>query len=408
MNVKERIYYLREEIEKHNHRYYVLDKPIVTDFEFDMLLKELESLEQENPQFYDSNSPTTRVGGDILESFNSFSHKYPMLSLGNTYSNDELFDFDKRIKKLTDNNITYTCELKYDGVSISLTYKEGVLFRALTRGDGIKGDDVTSNIRTIKSIPLKIQGSYPKLFEIRGEVFIPLDLFEKMNKERLNKDLDPYSNPRNTASGSLKLLDSKEVAKRPLDCFLYYVLGEDLPSNSHFDNLQFAKEWGFKVPNEIKRYDNIEGVLDFVNSWDDKRSSLPFEIDGIVIKVDDLSVQAEMGNTSKFPRWAISYKFQAEQALTKLNSITYQVGRTGAITPVANLAPVNLGGTIVKRASLHNADQMQKLDIRVGDFVYIEKGGEIIPKVVKVKLKIVICFLSKINLFLCVQLVVLN
>ncbi|MAW30557.1 MAG: DNA ligase (NAD(+)) LigA [Flavobacteriales bacterium] len=387
MNVKERIYYLREEIEKHNHRYYVLDKPIVTDFEFDMLLKELESLEQENPQFYDSNSPTTRVGGDILESFNSFSHKYPMLSLGNTYSNDELYDFDKRIKKLTDNNISYTCELKYDGVSISLTYKEGVLFRALTRGDGIKGDDVTSNIRTIKSIPLKIQGSYPKLFEIRGEVFIPLDLFEKMNKERLNKDLDPYSNPRNTASGSLKLLDSKEVSKRPLDCFLYYVLGEDLPSNSHFDNLQFAKEWGFKVPNEIKRYDNIEGVLDFVNSWDDKRSSLPFEIDGIVIKVDDLSVQAEMGNTSKFPRWAISYKFQAEQALTKLNSITYQVGRTGAITPVANLAPVNLGGTIVKRASLHNADQMQKLDIRVGDFVYIEKGGEIIPKVVKVKIE---------------------
>ena len=387
MNVKERIYYLREEIEKHNHRYYVLDKPIVTDFEFDMLLKELESLEQQNPQFYDSNSPTTRVGGDILESFNSFSHKYPMLSLGNTYSNDELFDFDKRIKKLTNNNISYSCELKYDGVSISLTYKEGVLFRALTRGDGIKGDDVTSNIRTIKSIPLKIQGSYPKLFEIRGEVFIPLDLFEKMNNERLNKDLDPYSNPRNTASGSLKLLDSKEVAKRPLDCFLYYVLGDDLPSNSHFDNLQFAKEWGFKVPNEIKRYDNIEGVINFVNSWDDKRSSLPFEIDGIVIKVDDLSVQAEMGYTSKFPRWAISYKFQAEQALTKLNSITYQVGRTGAITPVANLAPVNLGGTIVKRASLHNADQMQKLDIRVGDFVYIEKGGEIIPKVVKVKIE---------------------
>mgnify|MGYP001229090878 CR=1 FL=1 len=387
MNIKERIYYLREEIGKHNHRYYVLDKPIVTDFEFDMLLKELESLEQQNPQFYDSNSPTTRVGGDILESFNSFNHKYPMLSLGNTYSNDELFDFDKRIKKLTNNNISYTCELKYDGVSISLTYKEGVLFRALTRGDGIKGDDVTSNIRTIKSIPLKIQGSFPKLFEIRGEVFIPLNLFEKMNKERINKDLDPYSNPRNTASGSLKLLDSKEVAKRPLDCFLYYVLGEDLPSNSHFDNLQFAKEWGFKVPNEIKRYDNIEGVIDFVNSWDDKRSSLPFEIDGIVIKVDDLSVQAEMGYTSKFPRWAISYKFQAEQALTKLNSITYQVGRTGAITPVANLAPVNLGGTIVKRASLHNSDQMQKLDIRVGDFVYIEKGGEIIPKVVKVKIE---------------------
>ncbi len=310
-----------------------------------------------------------------------------MLSLGNTYSNDDLIDFDKRIKKLTNNEISFTCELKYDGVSISLTYKDGILFRALTRGDGVKGDDVTSNIKTIKSIPLKLKGSFPKLFEIRGEVFIPLDLFDKMNSERISENLDPYANPRNTASGSLKLLDSKEVAKRPLDCFLYYVLGEDLPSNSHYENLQFAKEWGFKVPNEIKRYNNIDGVIDFVNSWDKKRASLPFEIDGIVIKVDDLSVQAEMGYTSKFPRWAISYKFQAEQALTKLNFITYQVGRTGAITPVANLEPVNLGGTIVKRASLHNADQMQKLDIRNDDFVFIEKGGEIIPKVVKVKIE---------------------
>lgn len=387
MKIKQRIYYLRDEINKHNHRYYVLDKPIITDFEFDMLLKELESLEKENPQYYDSNSPTNRVGVDSLESFNSFNHKYPMLSLGNTYSNDDLIDFDKRIKKLTNNEISYTCELKYDGVSISLTYKDGILFRALTRGDGVKGDDVTSNIKTIKSIPLKLKGSFPKLFEIRGEVFIPLDLFDKMNRERISENLDPYANPRNTASGSLKLLDSKEVAKRPLDCFLYYVLGEDLPSNSHYKNLQFAKEWGFKVPNEIKRYNNIDGVIDFVNSWDEKRASLPFEIDGIVIKVDDLSVQAEMGYTSKFPRWAISYKFQAEQALTKLNFITYQVGRTGAITPVANLAPVNLGGTIVKRASLHNADQMQKLDIRVDDFVFIEKGGEIIPKVVKVKIE---------------------
>ena len=387
MKIKQRIYYLRDEINKHNHRYYVLDKPIITDFEFDMLLKELESLEKENPQYYDSNSPTNRVGGESLESFNSFNHKYPMLSLGNTYSNDDLIDFDKRIKKLTNNEISFTCELKYDGVSISLTYKDGILFRALTRGDGVKGDDVTSNIKTIKSIPLKLKGSFPKLFEIRGEVFIPLDLFDKMNSERISENLDPYANPRNTASGSLKLLDSKEVAKRPLDCFLYYVLGEDLPSNSHYENLQFAKEWGFKVPNEIKRYNNIDGVIDFVNSWDEKRASLPFEIDGIVIKVDDLSVQAEMGYTSKFPRWAISYKFQAEQALTKLNFITYQVGRTGAITPVANLAPVNLGGTIVKRASLHNADQMQKLDIRDNDFVFIEKGGEIIPKVVKVKIE---------------------
>ena len=387
MKIKQRIYYLRDEINKHNHRYYVLDKPIITDFEFDILLKELESLEKENPQYYDSNSPTNRVGGESLKSFNSFNHKYPMLSLGNTYSNDDLIDFDKRIKKLTNNEISFTCELKYDGVSISLTYKDGILFRALTRGDGVKGDDVTSNIKTIKSIPLKLKGSFPKLFEIRGEVFIPLDLFDKMNSERISENLDPYANPRNTASGSLKLLDSKEVAKRPLDCFLYYVLGEDLPSNSHYENLQFAKEWGFKVPNEIKRYSNIDGVIDFVNFWDKKRVSLPFEIDGIVIKVDDLSVQAEMGYTSKFPRWAISYKFQAEQALTKLNFITYQVGRTGAITPVANLEPVNLGGTIVKRASLHNADQMQKLDIRVDDFVFIEKGGEIIPKVVKVKIE---------------------
>ena len=387
MTDKKRIYYLRDEIQKHNHRYYVLDEPIITDFEFDKLLNELEYLEEKNPQFFDNNSPTTRVGGKVLESFKSYDHQYPMLSLGNTYSHHDLFDFDTRIKKLTNNKISYTCELKYDGVSISLTYKDGFLFRALTRGDGVKGDDVTSNIKTIKSIPLKIQGNYPKLFVIRGEVFIPLALFKKMNEDRISKELDPYANPRNTASGSLKLLDSNEVAKRPLDCYLYYVLGDDLPSNSHYENLQYARDWGFKIPNEIKRYDNIDGVINFVEYWNNKRNSLPFEIDGIVIKVDDLATQVQMGYTSKFPRWAISYKYKAEQALTKLNTITYQVGRTGAITPVANLSPVNLGGTIVKRASLHNADQMKKLDIRVGDFVYIEKGGEIIPKVVKVRIE---------------------
>ncbi len=384
MNLKERIEYLSREISKHNHAYYVLDEPIISDFEFDNMLKELNTLETKNPEYLNINSPTQRIGSSLLKGFRSVSHKYKMLSLGNTYTSNEIFDFDKRINKLVNKDIEYICELKYDGVSISLTYIDGYLTQALTRGDGSKGDDVTVNIRTIKSIPLRLRGDYPNFFEIRGEIFIPNDDFKKMNAKRLAQGLEPFSNPRNTASGSLKLLHTSEVAKRPLDCYLYYLIGDNLPSNKHYDNLLMAKSWGFKIPQYIKKCYNISEVLHFVDKWDLKRHALPFEIDGVVIKVNDINQQKEMGFTSKFPRWAISYKFKSEQVLTVLNSITYQVGRTGAITPVANLEPVKLAGTIVKRASLHNADQIKKLDIRVGDKVFVEKGGEIIPKVVGV------------------------
>ena len=387
MNVKERIDFLRKEISGHNHSYYVLDNPSVSDFEFDSLLKELKKLENLYPEYFDINSPTQRVGGSVIDGFVSVPHKYRMLSLGNTYSERDLIDFDIRLKKITDQPIKYVCELKYDGVSISLKYKDGVLIQALTRGDGYKGDDVTLNVKTIKSIPLKLRGDYPEEFEIRGEIFIPISDFNELNKDRVKNDLIPFANPRNTASGSLKLLDPSEVAKRPLDCFLYYLLGENIPTKSHFTNLQFAKNWGFKVPNEIERFNDISGVVSFVKKWEEKRHSLPFEIDGIVIKVDDVNMQEEMGFTAKSPRWAISYKFKAEQVSTILKKITYQVGRTGAITPVANLEPVQLAGTTVKRASLHNEDQIAKLDIREGDVVYVEKGGEIIPKVVSVELK---------------------
>ncbi|MEE2699970.1 MAG: NAD-dependent DNA ligase LigA [Bacteroidota bacterium] len=387
MNVKERIDFLRKELSEHNHKYYVLDTPFISDFEFDTLLKELQDLENKHPEFYDKNSPTQRVGEEAIDGFVTVAHKYRMLSLGNTYSEEDLLDFDTRIKKLTDQDVKYVCELKYDGVSISLTYKDGELIQALTRGDGAKGYDVTSNVKTINSIPLKLKGDYPYEFEIRGEIFLPISDFEKMNKNRVEEGLEPYANPRNTASGSLKLLDSKEFSKRPLGCFFYYLLGENNPTNSHFDNLQQARNWGFKIPREIEQFEDINGVLSFVNKWEEKRCHLPFEIDGIVIKVDDVQMQEEVGFTSKSPRWAISYKFKAEQVSTKLNRITYQVGRTGAITPVANLEPVLLAGTTVKRASLHNADQIAKLDIREGDIVYVEKGGEIIPKVVGVELK---------------------
>ena len=387
MNVKERIDFLRKEISGHNHSYYVLDNPSVSDFEFDSLLEELQSLENLHPEYFDINSPTQRVGGSVIDGFVSVPHKYRMLSLGNTYSEEDLIDFDIRLKKITDQPIKYVCELKYDGVSISLKYKDGVLIQALTRGDGYKGDDVTLNVKTIKSIPLKLRGDFPKEFEIRGEIFIPISKFNKLNNERIKNDLVPFANPRNTASGSLKLLDPSEVAKRSLDCFLYYLLGENTPTNSHYTNLQYAKNWGFKVPNEIERFNDISGVVSFVKKWERKRHLLPFEIDGIVIKVDDVNMQEEMGFTAKSPRWAISYKFKAEQVSTILNKITYQVGRTGAITPVANLEPVQLAGTTVKRASLHNADQIAKLDIREGDVVYVEKGGEIIPKVISVEVK---------------------
>ena len=397
MNVKQRIDFLRKEISKHNNSYYVLDKSVISDFEFDTLLHELRELEQKYPQYFDLNSPTQKVGGDVLDGFKSVAHKYKMLSLGNTYSSEDLFLFDKRIKKLVDNSFKYVCELKYDGVSISLTYKDGELIQALTRGDGVKGDDVTLNVKTIKSIPLKLEGKYPEEFEIRGEIFIPITAFKKMNQQRIEEGFDPYANPRNTASGSLKLLDVNEVSKRPLECYLYYILGEDLPYNSHFENLQKAKEWGFNIPDEISCFDNIEGVLTYTREWEEKRSHLPFEIDGIVIKVDDIQLQKQMGFTSKSPRWAISYKFKAEKVTTRLNSISYQVGRTGAITPVANLEPVLLAGTTVKRASLHNQDQMTRLDIREGDLVYVEKGGEIIPKVIAVDLKQRDLFAKPIN-----------
>lgn len=387
MNVQDRIVFLRSELQQHNYNYYVLDKPTISDFEFDMLLNELIDLEKQNPQYYDANSPTQRVGGELIKSFDTVAHEYRMLSLGNTYSAEELVDFDKRITKLVETDIEYVCELKYDGVSISLKYENGELKQALTRGNGTHGDDVTVNVKTINSIPLKLKGDYPSKFEIRGEIFLPHEGFEQMNEKRIANDLEPFANPRNAASGSVKMQDSKEVAKRPLDCFLYYLLGKELPSQRHYENLQTAREWGFKIPHEIEVCSSIDKVINFVNYWDNKRHHLPYDIDGIVIKVNDLRLQEQMGFTAKSPRWAISYKFKAEQVSTVLNEITYQVGRTGAITPVANLEAVLLAGTVVKRASLHNADQISKLDIRVGDKVFVEKGGEIIPKIVGVALK---------------------
>ena len=387
MSDKERILFLRKELAEHNHSYYVLDIPIISDFEFDKLLVELQQLEDNNPDLFDANSPSQRVGGAVLDGFKTIRHKYRMLSLGNTYSAEDLHDFDKRSLKLVEQDFEYVCELKYDGVSISLTYENGELVQALTRGDGTQGDDVTENVKTIKSIPLKLKGDFPTTFEIRGEIFLPFKGFNSMNKQRGKEGLEPYANPRNTASGSLKLLDTKQVAKRPLDCYLYYLLGDNLPTNNHYENLQKAKNWGFKIPNEIEKHKSIDGVLKFINKWDTKRHDLPYEIDGIVIKVNNIDLQEEMGFTAKSPRWAIAYKFKAEQVSTILEEITYQVGRTGAITPVANLAPVQLAGTTVKRASLHNADQIAKLDIREGDKVFVEKGGEIIPKVVGVELK---------------------
>ncbi len=387
MNVQDRIVFLRSELHQHNRNYYVLDKPTISDFEFDMLLNELIDLEKQNPQFYDANSPTQRVGGELIKSFDTVAHEYRMLSLGNTYSAEELVDFDKRITKLVETDIEYVCELKYDGVSISLKYENGELKQALTRGNGTHGDDVTVNIKTINSIPLKLKGDYPSKFEIRGEIFLPHEGFDQMNEKRIANDLEPFANPRNAASGSVKMQNSREVAKRPLDCFLYYLLGKELPSQRHYENLQMAREWGFKIPHEIEVCSSIHKVINFVNYWDNKRHHLPYDIDGIVIKVNDLRLQEQMGFTAKSPRWAISYKFKAEQVSTVLNEITYQVGRTGAITPVANLKPVLLAGTVVKRASLHNADQISKLDIRLGDKVFVEKGGEIIPKIVGVDLK---------------------
>ena len=386
MNVKKQISNLREELRLHNYNYYVLDNATISDYDFDIKLKKLQRIEEEYPQFYDANSPTLRVGGTITKNFNTIRHDYRMYSLSNSYSKEDLEDWETRIKKLVDGEIAYTCELKYDGASISLTYENGKLLRAVTRGDGYQGDEVTTNIKTINSIPLVLKGTYPNRFDIRGEIVLPFEGFNKMNKERIAEGEDPYRNPRNTASGSLKLQDSSEVAKRPLDCLLYHIVGDRLPINTQFESLEKAREWGFKVPAIAKIAKSISEVIEFVDYWDIHRHDLPYETDGVVIKVNSLFQQEELGYTAKAPRWAIAYKFKAEKASTVLKEITYQVGRTGAVTPVANLKPVSLAGTIVKRASLHNADQIEKFDIRVDDTVFVEKGGEIIPKIVGVDL----------------------
>jgi DNA ligase (NAD+) len=385
MDIKERIDVLRAELDAHNYNYYVLDNATISDFDFDIKLKELEKLEKENPIFFDVNSPTQRVGGSITKNFNTVVHQNRMYSLDNSYSKDDLLDWEKRIQKmLGTSEIEYTCELKFDGASINLTYENGQFIKAVTRGDGFQGDEVTNNIKTIRSIPLSIKKDFVKDFEMRGEIILPLDGFIKMNEERVANDEEEYRNPRNTASGSLKLQDSSEVAKRPLDCLLYQVVTSERKYKTHFESLENARKVGFKVPKTIAVAKNIEEVFDFVNNWDTKRHTLPYETDGVVIKVNNLQQQEELGYTSKAPRWAIAYKFKAEQVSTILNEITYQVGRTGAITPVANLEPVQLAGTTVKRASLHNADQIEKLDIRENDTVFVEKGGEIIPKIIAV------------------------
>ncbi|WP_396167416.1 NAD-dependent DNA ligase LigA [Flavobacterium sp.] len=385
MEILQKIQELREELNLHNHNYYVLDKPTISDFEFDQKLKQLQDLEAKHPEYFDANSPSQRVGGTITKNFQTVVHENRMYSLDNSYSKEDLQDWEIKIQKVLGNvPLQYTCELKYDGASISITYQDGKLLKAVTRGDGFQGDDVTNNIKTIKSIPLQLTGNYPPKFDIRGEIILPLEGFEKMNQELLDIGELPYSNPRNTASGSLKLQDSAEVAKRPLDCLLYFIIGNNLPFSTQHTGLEVARNWGFKVPTQSKLAKNLEEVFEFINYWDVHRHDLPYETDGVVIKVDDFNLQNELGYTAKSPRWAIAYKFKSEQVTTVLNSISYQVGRTGAITPVANLEPVQLAGTIVKRASLHNADQIEKLDIRVGDTVFVEKGGEIIPKIIGV------------------------
>ena len=384
MNINEKITKLREELHQHNYNYYVLDDPTISDYDFDIKLKELQSLEADHPDLFDANSPTQRVGGAVTKEFKTVPHNYRMYSLDNSYSKADLLDWQKRIEKLVDGEILYTCELKYDGASMSITYENGQLVRAVTRGDGVQGDDVTANVKTIRSVPLQLKGDYPPKFDIRGEIVLPIEGFNKMNEERIQNDEEPYRNPRNTASGSLKLQDSAEVSRRPLECLLYTIKSEDLKFENQFEGLEKARSWGFKVPKEAKLVKTVDEILEYVDHWGKKRHNLPYEIDGVVIKVNSLFLQEELGFTAKAPRWAMAYKFKAERVSTVLNSISYQVGRTGAITPVANLEPIQLAGTIVKRASLHNADQIEKLDIRIGDTVFVEKGGEIIPKIVSV------------------------
>ncbi len=387
MTIKKKVEALRQELREHNHNYYVLDNPIISDYEFDMKLKELQDLEAKYPEFYDATSPTLRIGGDITKSFNTIVHEHRMYSLDNSYSKEDLEDWEKRIQRiLGDAEIAFTCELKYDGASISIIYEDGQLVKAVTRGDGFQGDEVTTNIKTIRSVPLLLKGDYPQKFDIRGEIILPLSGFAKMNEERVAAGEDPYMNPRNTASGSLKLQDSAAVAQRPLDCLLYGIVGPNTGITSQYQMLEKARNWGFKIPAIAQLCKTTDEVLAFIHHWDVHRHDLPYETDGVVIKVNSLQHQDELGYTAKSPRWAMAYKFKAEQVSTVLNEITYQVGRTGAITPVANLKPVLLAGTTVKRASLHNADQIEKLDIREGDTVYVEKGGEIIPKIIGVDL----------------------
>ncbi len=382
MTEKEQIEALRAELHQHNYNYYVLNAPVISDKEFDDKLRLLQDLEQRHPELYDANSPTMRVGSDLSKDFKQVTHKYPMLSLGNTYSESEVSDFYNRVKEwLNGEDFEICCELKFDGTSISLTYEDGKLVQAVTRGDGEKGDDVTANVKTIRSIPLVLHGNFPKSFEIRGEILMPWEVFEQLNREREAREEPLFANPRNAASGTLKLQNSSIVASRKLDAYLYYLLGEELPADGHYENLQCAASWGFKVSEHMRKAHSLQEVFDFINYWDTERKNLPVATDGIVLKVNSLRQQRNLGYTAKSPRWAIAYKFQAERALTRLNKVTYQVGRTGVITPVANLDPVQLAGTVVKRASLHNADIIEGLDLHIGDMVYVEKGGEIIPKI---------------------------
>ena len=385
MQIFDTIQKLRNELNQHNYNYYVLDNATISDYHYDQKLQQLTTLESAHPEFADINSPTQRVGGTITQNFKTIVHENRMYSLENSYSKDDLLDWEARIQRVLGNvELEYTCELKYDGASISITYENGKLTKAVTRGDGFQGDDVTNNIKTIKSVPLELKGDYPKKFDIRGEIILPFAGFEKMNQDLIEIGETPYSNPRNTASGSLKLQDSAEVAKRPLQCLLYFISGNNLNFKTQFEGLEKARSWGFKVPTESKLATNLNDVFEFINYWDKHRHHLPYETDGVVVKVNNLHFQDELGYTAKCPRWAMAYKFKSEQVTTTLNSISYQVGRTGSITPVANLKPVQLAGTIVKRASLHNADQIEKLDVRVGDEVFVEKGGEIIPKIIGV------------------------
>lgn len=384
-DVKARIEALRTELHKHNYNYYVLSQPVISDYDFDQKLRELQDLENAHPEFFDPNSPTQRVGSDVSKEFSQVKHKYPMLSLGNTYSKGEVQDFLLRAQKFINEDIEIVCELKFDGTSISLTYKDGKLVQAVTRGDGEKGDDVTANVRTIRSIPLTLPaGDYPEEFEIRGEILMPWSVFEQLNKEREEQEEPLFANPRNAASGTLKLQNSQEVAKRRLDAYLYFVLGENIGGDTHYEMLQKAKSWGFKVSDAVRVAKSVDEVMEYINYWDTERKNLPVATDGVVLKVNSLRQQRELGYTAKLPRWAIAYKFKAERECTRLREVTYQVGRTGKITPVANLDPVQLAGTVVKRASLHNADIISELDLRLDDMVYVEKGGEIIPKIVGV------------------------